>query len=109
MDLPDAQAKELIAQGAALWEIRDTAGFKLLDRTLRSLASQAALTGMQDEERPIDYWRGYVAACNDFVANVDRIIERANELKEEHEADGREAIGIRIGRGGGSIAAEGID
>jgi len=108
----EPEERAALANGEALYQIRDTAGFKALEVYLANLATKGAFKALNDEDDPesgvkkrgAKFWRGYVECARQIVADVDAAIQDAQRIKEQAEESGTSFAGMRIG--GGTIAGE---
>lgn len=105
-DRLDPEQRAALAMGEHLFAIRDTAGFKALETYLGNLATSGAFRALDDDDpkQGATYWRGYVAAARQIVADIDLAIQQAQALKAELEEGGASFQGMRIG--GGSIGGQ---
>lgn len=96
MDLTDQQR---IALGAALSELQLSAGWKFfvgLMETHKAAIGQAAL---RDEKRSREYYVGKLDEVEDLIETIYKLVEQAQELREESEGGGSEVLAPRLGGG----------
>ena len=99
---PELTEEDAITLGAALSDLVESEGWKLLTEILRRRENEWGRYGMRDTEKSRDYYLGRMDEAIALIHDVERVTAYAREARQRLEAENRVQVRPRLG--GGSLA-----